>query len=56
MRLELDTKKQLSSRMYFLKFEDYLINEELLLTKELETCRDYQVYLIVSLGYFFLFF
>ena len=48
MKIELDTKKQLSSRMYFLKYEDYLINEDVLLTKEVQTCKNYQVYLIVS--------
>ena len=50
MKLVLDTKKQLSSRLFFLSREDdYEWTQNFVLTKEVPFCKTYDVYLIVSL-------
>ena len=48
MKVELDTQKQLSGRMFFLREEHHIIQADLLLTKEVQKCNNYTVYLIVS--------
>ena len=48
-RVELDTKKQLSSRLIFMEEENYVLEEDLLLTKEVQSCKTFNVYLIVSI-------
>ena len=51
MKLVLDTKKQLSSRLFFLDREDdYEWTQNFVLTKEVPFCKTYDVYLIVSLS------
>ena len=49
VKLELDTKKKLSSRMFFLSREDESEwTQDFILTKEVPFCKSYDVYLIVS--------
>ena len=49
----LDTKKQLSSRLFFLSREDdYEWSQNFVLTKEVPFCKTYDVYLIVSVQSF----
>ena len=51
VKLVLDTKKQLSSRLFFLDREDdYEWTQNFVLTKEVPFCKTYDVYLIVSLS------
>merc|ERR1719367_1380311 len=46
-KLMLDTKKQLSSRLFFLSREDdYEWSQNVVLTKEVPFCKTYDVYLI----------
>ena len=49
VKLVLDSKKQLSSRLFFLSREDdYEWTQNFVLTKEVPFCKTYDVYLIVS--------
>lgn len=50
VKLELDTKKQLSSRMFFLSREEESVwTQDLILTKEVPFCKSYDVYLIPNI-------
>ena len=40
--------KQLSSRLKFIDEENFILEEDLLLTKEIQSCKNFDVYLIVS--------
>ena len=49
VKLELDSKKRMSSRMFFLsREEESEWTQEFILTKEVPFCKTYDVYLIVS--------
>ena len=49
VKLELDTKKRMTSRMFFLLREDESEwVQEFILTKEVAFCKTFDVYLIVS--------
>ena len=54
VKLLLDTKKQLSSRLFFLDREDdYEWTQNFVLTKEVPFCKTYDVYLVVRFTLYF---